>query len=47
MLLRLLMIVSFLKQTNYYIKICEIEKKNTDHGHSNKYITTQESDKLM
>ena len=30
------------KNTDYNTKINEIEKKITDHGHSNKYITTQE-----
>ena len=33
------------KKTYYHTKICEIEKKITDHDHS-KYITTQEFNKF-
>ena len=34
------------KKTDYNTKIYEIEKKMTDHDHSNKYITTQKFNKL-
>ena len=37
---------NLVKKTNYNTKINEAEKKITDHGHSNKYITTQEFNKL-
>ena len=33
------------KETNYYTKICELEKKLTDHSHD-KYITTRELNTL-
>ena len=34
------------KKTDYNTKINEIEKKITDHDHSNKYITTLEFNRL-
>ena len=34
------------KKTDYNKKINEIEKKVTDHDHSNKYTTTQEFNKI-
>ena len=37
---------NLLKKTDYNTKMNEIEKKITDHDHSNKYITTQEFNKL-
>ena len=40
-LFRLLMLVTQFKKTGSDTKISEIEKKVTDHDHSNKYITTQ------
>ena len=43
--LRLLILVIWLKKTNK--KANEIEKKITDHDHSNKYITTQTFNTLM
>ena len=45
MILVLLMQVIQLKETNCNAKTNKIEK-NTDHDHSNKYITTQELNKL-
>ena len=44
-ILRLLILVIWLKKTN--TKANEIEKKITDHDHSNKYITTQTFNTLM
>ena len=41
-LLKLLIV----KKTDCSTKIDEVEKKINDHGHSNKYITTQEFNKL-
>ena len=46
MLLRLLILLIQLKKTDYDTKINGIEKKITDHDHSNKYITTKELNKL-
>ena len=40
-LFRLLILVTQFKKTDSDTKISEIEKKVTDHYHSNKYITTQ------
>ena len=37
---------SLVKKTDYDTKIVEIKKKITDHDH-NKYITTQEFNKLI
>ena len=37
---------NLVKKTDFNTKINESEKKFTDHGHSNKYITTQEFNKL-
>ena len=37
---------NLVKKAGYNTKISEIEKKNTDHDHSNKHITTQEFDKF-
>ena len=37
---------NLVKKTAYDIRISEIEKKNTDHDHSNTYITTKEFNKL-
>ena len=37
---------NLIKKTDYDTKISEIEKKFTDHDHSNKCITTQEFNKL-
>ena len=45
-LFRLLIPVIQLKKTDYNKKINEIEKKVTDHYHSNKYTTTQEFNKI-
>ena len=42
MLLKLLIV----KKTDCSTKINEVEKKINDHGHSNKYITTQKFNKL-
>ena len=36
----------FVKKTDYDTKIGESEMKFTDHDHSNKFITTQEFNKL-
>ena len=36
---------NLVRKTDYNTKINEIEKKNADHDHSNKYITTQELNK--
>ena len=38
--------INLFRKTDYNTKINEIEKKITDHNHSNKYDTTQEFDKL-
>ena len=45
-LFRLLILVIQSKKTEYDIKISKIEKKITDHVHSNKYISTQKFNKL-
>ena len=37
---------NLVKKVDYNTKINENEKKNTDHDHSNKYITTQEFNKV-
>ena len=37
---------NLVKKIDYNTKINENEKKNTDHDHSNKYITTQEFNKV-
>ena len=37
---------NLLKKTDYNTKMNEKKKKITDHDHSNKYITTQEFNKL-
>ena len=39
-------ISDLVKKTDYNIKINEMEKKITDHDHSNKYITTTKFNKL-
>ena len=47
MLFGLVILVIQLKNPAYYsTKIREIKKEITDHGHGNKYITTQEFNKL-
>ena len=46
MLFRLLILVIQLKKADFNTKIAEIGKKLLDHGHSNKYITTQKFNKL-
>ena len=40
------MLVIQSKKSDYNTKINEIEKKIADHDHSNKFITTQEFNKL-
>ena len=37
---------NLVKKTDFNTKINDIEKKITDHDHSNKYITTTECNKL-
>ena len=37
---------NLVEKTDYNTKIIEIEKKITDHDHSNKYITTQKFNRL-
>ena len=39
-------LVNLVKKTDYNTKINEIKKKITNHDHCNKYITTQECNKL-
>ena len=34
------------KKTDYGTKVSEIEKKQLEHDHSNKYVTTQEFNRL-
>ena len=46
MVFRLLILVIQLKKTDYNTKIDKIEKKITDHDHSNRYIITQEFNTL-
>ena len=41
------MLVIQLKKTDYNTKFNEVEKKNTDHGRSNKNVTEKEFHKLM
>ena len=43
---KILNVSNLLKKTDYNTKINEIEKKITDHDHSNKYITTPEFNEL-
>ena len=44
-LILLIIVIQLKKKTDYSTKINEIEKKITDHDHD-KYITTQEFNKL-
>ena len=47
MLIRTAILSIQLKKPDYNTKITEIEKKNFDHNHRNRYITTQEFNKLI
>ena len=39
-------VIDLVKKLTIRQKLMKLEKKNTDHDHNNKYITTQEFNKL-